>query len=382
MADDPDRQVRAEALFRHAKMLAQAGRMEQAATLFRRLLDERPDAIAARLELAHALDRMGDKDAALRELRSAQALGLPSQVARLVDRYSDALRSARPMGASLEIAIAPDSNISRSTRSDTLGTVLGDFEIDEGSKAKSGLGLSLRGQAYRRFQLDEGDTSLLLRASGFADIYAKPRFNDLALDLAAGPEFHLGRSRVQLEGGATQRWFGQEPYVLSARLKGTWTVPVGRRAQLRIGSGATLIDNQVNDLQDGKRLSAEVSFERALSESMGGALSVSADRDMSRDPAYSTHSLRAGLLAWRTIGRTTFTAGAETGRLWADDRLALFPDKRRDHYLRLSLGATLRQFTFAGFAPVTRIIVERNRSTIEFYDYRRTRTEHGIVRPF
>jgi hypothetical protein len=48
----------------------------------------------------------------------------------------------------------------------------------------------------------------------------------------------------------------------------------------------------------------------------------------------------------------------------------------------LSLGATLRQFTFAGFAPVTRLVIERNHSTIEFHDFKRTRTEFGVVRPF
>jgi tetratricopeptide (TPR) repeat protein len=381
LAHDPNKQVRAEALFRHAKLLAKAGQLESAATLFRTLLDERPDAIGARLELVRALDQMGDKDAAWRELRSAQASGLPSRVARLVDRYSEALRSARPMGASLEIAIAPDSNISRSTRSDTLGTVLGDFEIDDDSKAKSGLGLALRGQGYRRFGLGEG-SSILVRASGFADLYKKSEFNDIALDVAAGPEFLAGRSRVQLELGATQRWFGQDPYLRSARVKGTWTLPVDRRSQLRIGASATLNDNQQNDLQDGKRFSAELAFERALSASMGAALTLSADREVARDPAYSTRGWRAGVMAWRDIGRTTFTAGVDFGRLRADDRLALFPDKRSDRYYRLSLGATLRQFTFAGFAPVTRLVIERNHSTIEFHDFKRTRTEFGVVRPF
>ena len=381
LAHDPNKQVRAEALFRHAKLLTKAGRLESAATLFRTLLDERPDAIGARLELARALDLMGDKDAAWRELRSAQASGLPSRVARLVDRYSDALRSARPMGASLEIAIAPDSNISRSTRSDTLGTVLGDFEIDDDSKAKSGLGLALRGQAYRRFGLGEG-SSILIRASGFADLYKKSEFNDIALDVAAGPEFFAGRSRVQLELGATQRWFGQDPYLRSARVKGTWTLPVDRRSQLRIGASATLNDNQQNDLQDGKRFSGEIAFERAFSASMGAALTLSADREVARDPAYSTRGWRAGVMAWRDIGRTTFTAGVDFGRLRADDRLALFPEKRSDRYYRLSLGATLRQFTFAGFAPITRLVIERNHSTIEFHDFKRTRTEFGVVRPF
>ena len=60
----------------------------------------------------------------------------------------------------------------------------------------------------------------------------------------------------------------------------------------------------------------------------------------------------------------------------------LLPEKRRDRYSSLTLGATFRQLSFMGFAPVARFTIERNRSTIEFYDYSRTRSELAIVRAF
>jgi hypothetical protein len=78
----------------------------------------------------------------------------------------------------------------------------------------------------------------------------------------------------------------------------------------------------------------------------------------------------------------TLTAEAEFGRLHADERLLLFPDKRSERYSRLSLGTTFRQLEFRGFAPVARFSIERNRSTIAFYDFRRTRSELGFVRAF
>ena len=382
LARDPDRNVRSEALFRHARLLGKEGRLERAATLLRKLLDQRPDALTVRLELARTLDLLGDKDAAWRMMRSAQTSGLPSAVARIVDRYSEALRNARPQGASVEIAIAPDSNIGRSTRSDTLGTIFGDFEIDEDSKAKSGVGLGLRGQVYRRFGLGNGKASILARASGFADLYKQSSFNDMAIDLAAGPEMFVGRSRLQLEVGATQRWLGQRPSLRAARIKGIWTRPLDRRSQVRLAASASLNDYAGNDLQDGKRLSADVSYERALTQDMGLALTVGLDRDLARDRAYSTRAWRTGLTLWRDVGRVTLIAGAEFGRLRADDRLALLPEERDDRFYRLSLGSTFRQFTFAGFAPVTRLVIERNRSSIAFHDYRKTRTEFGLVRPF
>jgi hypothetical protein len=379
---NPDSSIRSEARFRHAKSLLELKRNSEAALLLRRLLDDKPDAVMPRLELAHALQLLGDSDGALRELRAAQASGLPPSVARLVDRYSQALRAARPLGASFEFALAPDSNINRATRSSSLGTIFGDFDIDEQSKAKSGTGLSLRGQAYRRIRLGNGGTNLLGRLSGFGDLYRKTRFNDIAVDVAAGPEFRLGRNQLNLELGATQRWFGQKPFLRSARVGATWTRPIGETTQLRLSGSAALIDNQLNELQDGKAYSGRIGLERALTATTGLGVNLSFDRQALKDPGYATRGWRAGLIGWHDVGRMTITAEAEFGRLRADERLLLFPDKRSERYSRLSLGTTLRQLEFHGFAPVARFSIERNRSTIEFYDYRRTRSELGFVRAF
>jgi hypothetical protein len=382
LARNPDSDIRNEARFRSSKLLQAEGKSTGAALLLRAILDERPDAVPARLALAQLLDRMGDKDAAWREMRAVRASGLPPAVARLIDRYSQALRAARPHGANFEIALAPDSNNNHATRSDTLGTIFGDFDIDRQSKARSGTGLSLRGQAYRRFALGHGDTNMLVRLSGFGDLYREMRFNDIALDLAAGPELRLGRNQVNVELGATRRWFGQKPFMRSVRAAATWTRPVGSLMQLRLSGSAALIDNQLNNLQDGKSYAARVELERALSAATGVGLNLSLNRDALKDPGYATTGWRAGLIGWHEVGRMTLTAEADVGRLRADERLLLFPDVRADRYSRFSLGATFRQLQFRGFAPLARLSFERNRSTVEFYDYRRTRSEIGVVRAF
>ena len=382
LMSDPSVDIQLEARFRLALLESRNGKLETAALLLREVVDRRPNAARPRLELAGVLDRLGDKDGAWRQVRAIQASGLPPAVARLVDRYSEALRAARPFGASFEFGFAPDSNINRATRSNTLGTVFGDFEIDKDSKAKSGTGVELRGQTYRRFGLGGRDASLLVRLSSSADLYKESAFNDIGVDLAAGPELMIGRNRVNVEAGVTQRWFGQKPFMRSARLGATVARPVGRRMQVRLSGSAALIDNQLNDLQDGKFYSGEVSVERALSATTGVAFTASATRQALRDPGYSTTGWRLGLLGWHDLGRMTFTAGAEFGRLHADDRLSLFPDKRADRYSRLSVGVTFRRLSFQGFAPVTRFVIERNKSSIAFYDYSRRRTEFGFVRAF
>ena len=382
LSHDPNGDVRAEALFRHGMLLAESGQLQKAATLLRQVVDERPDAARARLELARTLDLIGDKDGAWRQLRAVQATGLPPEVARMVDRYSEALRAARPFGASFQIALAPDSNINISTQSDTLGTIFGDFAIDEESKAKSGVGLSLSGQVYRRLPLGSRDFALLGRVSAAADLYRRTDFNDIALDASIGPELQLGKNRFNIEAAATQRWYGMEPFVRSARLSASLIRPLGPTTQLQAVGSAGLADYRINDLQDGKTYFGRLKLEHALSSTTGIGVNLSVGRTTAKEAAYSTREWRAGLIGWRDIGRATLTAEAEYGRLRADDRLALLPERRSDRYSSLTLGATFRQLTFGGFAPVTRIVIERNRSSVEFYDYKRRRTEIGIVRAF
>jgi hypothetical protein len=382
LAGDPDIMIRNEARFRHSQLLKAKGQNVAAAVLLRKVIDEQPVAVPPRLELAGLLQQMGDLDGAWRQMRAVRSSGLPANVARLIDRYSQALRASRPMGASLEVALAPDTNINRATRADSLGTVIGDFEIDEDGKAKSGVGVALRGQAYRRLNFGDDRWGLLGRISGSGDLYRQSEFNDIAVDVAAGPELRLRRAQINAEFGVTQRWFGQKPFQRSARASASISHPLGGRALVRLKTSAMLIDNRMNDLQDGRAFAGAVSLERALGPVTGIVATLGADRLSAKDPGYSTKAWRAGIDLWRDVGRVTLTGSAEIGRLKADERLVLFPDRRSDRFTRFSVAATFRQLEWLGFSPVARLSLERNRSTIEFYDYRRTRSELGIVRAF
>lgn len=381
LARDPSVNVRNEARFRQSLLLEAKGRNRDAAVLLRQILDEKQDAPAARLKLATLLQKMGDEDSALRELRSLRSGALPPTVARFVDRLSATLQASKPLGFQLEVALAPDSNINRATRSDTLGTVFGDFTLDPSAKAKSEVGAAIRGMAQSRIALTDS-LNVVARASGDANLYRAKDFNDISLDLSVGPEFRLGRMRLGAEAGIGQQWFGMKPFQRSLRLSGSALRPIGSVSQLRLDASARWTNNQANDLQDGRGLSARARFERSLSPRLLVSASAGAERFKARDDAYSTRSWNAGLTTYRELGRMTLIAGVDVVRLKADKRLQLLPEKRSDRLVRFHVGAVFRQLEFAGFAPMTRLVIERNRSTVEFYDYKRIRTEFGIARAF
>lgn len=379
LSEDPDPDIRNEARFRLASMAAAGGNYLRAAVLLRRILDEKPTAGRARLELAAILSKLGDENSALRQLRALRSGDLPPNVARFVDRLSATLQASKPLGFHLELALAPDSNVNRATRSDTLGTVFGDFDIDD--ESKSGVGAAARGLAQARVRMSNR-IDLVGRVASDLNIYRESKFNDILVDVSAGPELRFGLLRTTAEIGASQQWYGMSPYQRTVRLAGSIARPIGPVSQLRLDIAGRLTDNKVNDLQDGRGLGARFRYERALSPVLLLSASAGADRFKAEDSAYSTKAWSLAFIAYRDLGRATLSAGVELGGLKADDRLTLLPHAREDRLTRVQLGAVFRQLSIAGLAPMTRLVIERNKSNIEFYDFKRTRAEIGVSRAF
>ncbi len=382
LATNPDMDLRNEARFRLAMMLAdREHRLREAAVELRHILDEKPQAGRVRLELARIQVALGNLGAAQRELRAAQAGGLPADVERMVRFYTTALHATKPWGASFEIALAPDSNVNRATRSDTLGTVLGDFTLDQNAKARSGLGLALRGQSFLRMPLTS-QMSLLAKANGQLSLFRDSSFNDVLAGIQVGPEIISGRDRFSLAAGPTWRWFGTEPYSRSWAGSVTFLHPLGPRAQWRLEGTVARTINFRNAFQTATTTSLTSGYDRALSARLGGGIQASISRTAARDPGFSDISAGGSLFAFREIGATTLVLSGAYSRLEADTRLLLYPSRRSDDHFSAMTSLSWRKLQWKGLSPIARLRWERNRSTIEIYDYRRVSGEIGVTSAF
>lgn len=382
LSQDANLEIRTEARFRLGMMLAdELKRYSDAALEFRRILDDKPGAARVRLELARMQALMGNLGSARKELRAAEAAGLPSAVEQLVRFYTRALNARKPLGGSVELAFAPDSNINRATRSDTLGTVIGDFTLGKDAKAKSGLGVDLQGQGYARIGLEAG-ADLLVRASGSATLYSDKDFNDVSTGLQAGPQYNWNGNQLTLSAGPTWRWYGRNLYSSAVGGNVSWQRPVSKRSQLRVDGAIAHVDNKRNSLQTADDFTISAALDRAFSARTGGGIQFYGFREAARDPGYSLASGGGAIYLFREIGRSTLVGTIGYSHLEADQRLFLYPRRRIENRYSASLALTLRALHVRSFAPLMRVTWERNSSSIEIYDYRRLAAEFGVTSAF
>lgn len=381
LAQDPDQNLREEARFRHAQLLEGEKRYTDAALLLRAILDDQPQTQRVRLELARVQAMMGDQSGAYRSLRQAQAGGLPPEISALVKQYTLALRAYKPLGGSFELALAPDSNINRSTSAPVLDTVIAPLQLSQDAQQQSGIGVKPSGQIYARLPVAK-DLALVPRLSGQGSLYGKSAFNDVLGTASLGVEYSKGRSFYSLSPALSPRWYGGRPYSLTQSASLGWRRLLGKTSQIQLHSGVGWTRNHFNDLQSGLTMDASAAYEHALSAKSGGSLTFSFQRQDAHDPGYATTSGGARLLYYREIGKVTLYGSADFQHLGADARLLLFPQKRKDDYVRIGAGVLFRTIEVAGFSPVVRLSREINTSTIGLYRYRRTVFEIGIDRSF
>lgn len=382
LATNPDLDLRCEARFRLALMLADKQHLyREAAIELRKILDERPRAARVRLELARIDALLGRTGAAARELRAAEAGGLPPEVEQSVRFFAQALDTSRRVGGNIELGLAPDSNVNRATASGTLSTVVGDLTLSRDARARSGLGLTARGQGFARLPVS-AHTSLLGRLSTSGNLYRSSDFNDIVLAPQLGPEFSWGGETASIGGGPAWRWYGGRLYTSSTAVSGDWKHVTGRRAQLRINATFAQIRNHYNALESGNAMSLAVDLDRSFSPRFGGGIEIVANRQEAHDRGYATAGGGISTYLFREVSKTTVAVNLGYSHLEADRRLFLFTRRRIDHAFEAGLSGIFRQIRIGSISPLMRVRYEYNDSSVQIYRYRRFAGELGIATAF
>lgn len=380
LTQDPHPELRAEARFRLAAVREKRGNLDGAVAALREMLADQPDANPARLELSRILATQGKTAEARRELRRAQEIGLPADVARVVSRFSNLLSATKQRGGSIELSFGPDSNVNRSTGSRFIDTVIAPFELDPDARRQSGLGISAGLEAYSRDSI--GPLTFLTRGGVHGDLFPdKSQFNDVQLYAGTGPEFPTKAGRIRPAVTVERRWFGNDPYSFGVGGALSWITQPASTSQLELDASVVRQAVHNNQVLDGTRYAAAATWDQVLSERTTARFNLrGAILDAEAKPE-SLHQGSVEAILSRNLGFANGFANLGYTKTHGLAPIGLFGKTRDDDRFDLGAGIISRR-TWSGFAPLMRFTYTRSWSNIALYDFRRVRIDFGLNREF
>ncbi|WP_454888646.1 surface lipoprotein assembly modifier [Sphingobium indicum] len=357
------------------------GNLSLAEAGFRTLLLRDPHDTRVRLELARVLFLLHRYAAADYHFRLSAARS-PTSVQHNISLFRRAIQAQRTWRVSVEGGIAPDTNVNSAGR-DRIVDLFGlPFNVDNDAREKSGVGVFANADVELRLRRSEA-VGLSIRAFGNAREYRRSAFNDEVAGIEIGPQFRFGNAQVIVAGTGLFRWYGREIYsrALGAALR--VELPISAQWQVDLKPQFRSVNYLQNPSQNGPFMSLNGQISRSLGSHALGQIDFLASRQSARAPGYAYREAGLGVSAFAELGNGITVGGSiEAARTVFDAPLFGFAKTRRDWRAATTISVLNRNWILLGFSPVARLSFARSKSTISFFEYRRTRLELALQRPF
>lgn len=376
-----DQRAASDVMFIEAFIARQRGRPRHAIELYQRLLDRDASLGRVRLELAQTFVEIGDDRAAEQNYRLALTTDLPVEVRVAVNDALTQLERRDRWRFSVNLAVAPDTNVNAATDAEQAQLFGLPFELSDEARRTSGLNVTAAAGAERAFASNgpfSGIVGLSLRGTD----NEQAAFDDAAASGRLGVQYVSMGARSELALIGDRRWFGGDWLSSSAGLEFRQRLSNGRTVH-DVSVSASRLDYDESADRDADVYSLDWDRSRYVSPTFfwraGAALRlVDAQSDTetftaTRVSAGGYHALPAGFGIW---------AEAAVERRDFDEAAPLFGVAREDTELSLSLRGIKRDLRVFGYNPYLGALVAQNDSNIELEDYSRTRVEFGLTRTF
>lgn len=372
------------ALFLLAESDSEQGKFAEAIPYYRRILVNHPDLTRVRLDLARAEFETGDDEGADYNFRLALAASdLPDTVVDNIGHYLYAIQSRKTFTYSVNVSVAPDSNINAAAASNQI-TLFGlPFELSQNSVQKSGIGLigNFSGEVFTPLS---PDVRLRTGGSAYTAIYpGHSEFDDIQTRASIGPQWLFGRGDVSVLGVVGKRWYADSPYSESVggRLEGDYNIT----KQLQLSSYLEGLSNSYHtqqyyngyNLDQGDFLTYYFN-PRTLVRLIGGVGYASATTD-----AYEYWYWRLGFgVQFEFPWGITAYAQPDVKPSYYSGLDPFFAVRRNDLLYEGKISLYKRDWNFWGFSPVLTVLYAANRSNIPIYKFHRTQAQIGVTKQF
>lgn len=383
--------LRFETRFLTGFVAEETGDYRRAEAMFRAILVDDPAQTRVRLELGRTLLAMGRTQSADHQLRlAAEAKDLPPEIARTIRGVRNIIRSKRTWSVNVDLGIAPDTNINNATTADTINVFLPyspdplAVSLNSAAKARSGVGVTGSIDGGLRLPIAK-NTLMLVDFDAFATVYKHKEYNDLSMELAAGPEFKLSEKvRLRAEALVAQRDYGGRVASRQIGIKTGLEFRIDDKQQLAVQLDARHTDAIFDANYGGWQTALNATYERVVGHTTIASASAFVRRDSLLASAYSNTEIGAVLgLGGELPKGFNFGVSAGVSRASYDAPVPLFsPDPRRDwrYNARVTLGN--RAIRLWGFSPSVSLTYVRDDSSIRYYATQRTRFRFVLARYF
>ena len=383
LTTNPNADYRAEARVRIARYALAMGRKAEAVTWFEKLLAEKPDAAAVRVELAEVLAQMGNVSGASHQMqRAAAAKGLPDSVTRAIGQVGAALQDNAPAKFSFQLGVAPDTNINHATQAQAIDIYGLPFTLNKSAQAQSGLGVTSASDLVLQHKINAfGRVVAEIAESG--SLYRDTSFNDVSITANIGPEVFGKAISFHPALIYGERWYGGQPLYTVFGDSLTIKLVASRRAQLVVSTSILRFDYQNRADLSGPLYSGGVSYERALSTRTALRLDVTGAREQAANAAEAFYTLGGAATLSRDAGRFIVYSRLGFSRTIGDAQFIAFGAVARDDRLyEGEIGLIYKRIRIWGLSPLVRAKRAVNTSPLALYAYRQSRFEFALTETF
>ncbi len=375
--------------FLRGYVAVETGDIKGAIKHFRDVLIKHPEQTRVRLELARALLLIGKDAAAEHHFRlAAQDKNLPPEIAATIRTSRGLLRDRRAWSFSFDFGLAPDTNINNGTTVETIDANLGGtvipLTLSNQQRAQTGIGENVSTSGTLRLPLAK-KTKLLIEGDANFTRYDNSAFNDLTVQMAAGPEFRLSdRSSLAVEGVGNEHLYGGVSAATAFGARATYqrNLEGGQRVGLTFDARHTA--SGFSSGYSGWQFASYLSYERVVMRSLIASASLFARRDALNDPSYASRELgvNIGIGGELAHGINAGLSGGVSRAEYDAPLKLLSSDPRHDWRFNARLYVGLRSVRVLGFSPSVTFSYNRNASNISLYDSQRSRVRFGLMRYF
>lgn len=373
-----------------AQMEQKKGNVDEAIRIYRKILDDQPDLVKIRYELALCYMEKHQWYRADYHLRLAMAgADIPPQVKQAMMYYRWVARQNKRWNAWFNFGAAPDNNVNQASGGEeTIINEWGEFTrvLPEPERA-FGYNFMLGGN-YEFVLSDHWRWKN--EANIYSNIYNKHKFDDLYISAATGPRYIWSRGDVWLAAMAARRWYAWDKYNWSAGGKidthYDWTRRLSSGLSLRVMNNRY---DEYGEYMDGQSYGISKNISYSFDASKYVVLFGGVERDTAHEDSYAYWRPNVGLgfgaeipFGFSVYFEPSFSWMNYDGPRWTVKNHKFSQITERGFMQRYALSISNNKIDIWGFVPTVTFSYTKRDSNIHSREYDKWTTEFTMQQRF